>query len=75
MTAKQRLPNFLERVPKCHYCGREMAYSSLSYMENPFCDSCLAERLGLNQVFPGEVRWREVGHYMELITSAPQKPS
>jgi len=68
-------PNFLERVQRCNYCGREMAIDALSFLENPFCEICLPERMGLTDTFPGEVRWRVVGDYAEIIPKAPQRPS
>jgi len=75
MKSEHELPKFLERIQKCKHCGGEINRSSMSFLENPYCNECLAERVGSNLVFPGEVRWRAVGHYMELIPSAPQIPS
>jgi hypothetical protein len=75
MSKSQELPNILERVQRCRHCGREVTNGSLSFLENPFCDVCLKERVGLDQSILGEIRWRVVGHYMELIPTTPQRPS
>ena len=75
MTRKRRTPNAFERAQRCDYCGREMATSLLSFLENPFCEACLPERVGLTDTLLGEVRWRVVGDYMELIPTTPQRPS
>jgi hypothetical protein len=75
MSKKQELPSILERIQRCRYCGREVTKSALSFSENPFCDVCLDERVGLTRAIPGEIRWRPTGHYMELIRTAPRRPS
>jgi hypothetical protein len=75
MKSEQELPRFLERIQKCKHCEREINRSSMSFLENPYCNECLAERVGSNLVFPGEVRWRMAGHYMEHIEPAQQRPS
>ena len=75
MNKKRALPNLLERVQRCSHCGREMASDALSFLENPFCEVCLPERVGLTDTLPGEVRWRIVGDYMEVIPITPQRPS
>jgi len=75
MSKKQALPGILERIQRCHHCGREVTNGPLGFLENPFCDMCLGERIGLDQVMPGEIRWRVAGRYMELIPTIPQKPA
>ncbi len=75
MSKKRELPSILERIQKCRHCGREVTNGPLSFLENPFCDACLEDRVGLNQNIPGEIRWRAAGRYMELIPTTPQRPS
>jgi hypothetical protein len=75
MSKKQELPSMLERIQRCGHCGREVTNGPLSFLENPFCDVCLEERVGLTHISPGEIRWRVVGRYMELIPTGPQRPS
>ncbi len=75
MSKTQDLPSMLERIQRCRHCGREATNEALSFLENPFCDVCLPERVGLTQSIPGEIRWRAVGDYMELIPTTPQRPS
>jgi molybdenum cofactor biosynthesis enzyme MoaA len=75
MSRKRDLPEILERVQRCRHCGREMNVDSISFLENPFCSSCLIVRMGLDRTVVGELRWRAVGDYMELIPTAPQRPS
>jgi len=75
MSKNQELPGILERIQRCHHCGREVTNDPLSFLENPFCGACLGERIGLDQSIRGEIRWRAAGRYMELIPTAPQKLS
>lgn len=57
------LPEVLERVQRCRYCGREMAVTATAYAESPFCVRCLAERV--ERAADREVEWRLVGDYFQ----------
>jgi hypothetical protein len=54
-------------VQRCRYCRREMAVSAIAYAENPFCNRCLPERVGL--AADTKIQWRLVGEYFEPIHS------
>lgn len=56
-----------EQVQRCRYCRREMAVSAAAYAENPFCNRCLPQRVGL--VADKKIEWRLVGEYFEPIRS------
>lgn len=60
----------LQRVQRCLHCAREMDVSSLSYAENPFCVSCLDERLGKR----AERRFEVESGYVVFIAEETSEP-
>lgn len=59
-----KLPRILERVKRCHFCRREMACSAAQWRQNPFCTTCLPQRLPALPT--GSVTFVPVGHYFAL---------
>jgi hypothetical protein len=57
----------LQIVNRCRYCGSDMTDSvtSISYLENPYCSSCLNERLKKAATLLGPIKNRVVGRYLE----------
>lgn len=52
----------LARISRCRYCGREMTCAPLEYEQNPFCTTCLPDRVG--KAMPqGRISWRTEGQY------------
>jgi hypothetical protein len=45
MNRQQELPTLLERIQRCRSCGQEVNQSPLTFLENPFCDTCLKAKL------------------------------
>lgn len=64
------LPEVLERVQRCRYCGREMAVTPSAYAESPFCVRCLPERV--ERAADRDVEWHLVGDYFQ--PSHPRRP-
>lgn len=52
---KEYAMQIYEVVKKCLYCGRENKRSAQSYAENPYCNSCLNERIekAVTELGPG----------------------
>jgi hypothetical protein len=55
----------LERVRRCLHCGREIEGSPLAYRENPYCSSCLSERLKALNAKP--TGFRISGSYVDAV--------
>jgi hypothetical protein len=72
--SKSELPQMLERVKTCKFCGLEMHVSALSYAENPFCGGCLDERQRLGRGERGYLSWRTEGDYFVVTDLSGQKP-
>jgi hypothetical protein len=64
MAARKRLPDMMEVVQRCRYCGREMAVSASDYAESPFCEVCRPQRVA--QAKPATVEWELRGRYLSL---------
>jgi hypothetical protein len=63
----------LEYIRRCKYCQLEMMDTSpLSYAENPFCMSCLEQRLTEGSEKNKNLSWAVNGSYM-LLTKDVQK--
>ena len=63
----------LEKIARCHHCGREMTVGPLAAIENPYCSQCLHERLASHSSWNGPMVVREHGHYLELVPGAKTK--
>jgi hypothetical protein len=58
------LPDMLERIQKCKYCGREMDVRPLSFAENPFCAVCLKERCASAVSDMTPIEWIGTGEFV-----------
>ena len=60
----------LELVRSCPYCKRESLVPSLEWDENPYCHSCLRERLEAARAKVGKVTFKHVGNYAVLMPAS-----
>ena len=52
-----------ELVRCCKYCKQDMRKTRASeWIENPFCNNCLQQRLQINKLVPGN--WETDGTYL-----------
>jgi ribosomal protein L16/L10AE len=65
-------PQMLESVRRCRHCRREMKVSARAYVENPFCNLCMEERLQAT-IGGNVVTWLARGHYQVPTFRARQK--
>lgn len=57
----------VSRKRLCKYCGRPSTEPPMSYRENPFCDTCLPERLAKAQTQTGPFRIEREGRYFTFV--------
>lgn len=53
----------LELVKKCKFCRREMSVSPVEWLENPWCNFCLEERIEIVAPKSSSVEWKRAGNY------------
>jgi hypothetical protein len=59
--------SMVEVVRRCKHCNRKMPVTPESYVANPYCDVCFAERVEKMRAEVGPTVIRRVGHYLEVI--------
>jgi hypothetical protein len=74
MVITAKLPAMLERIRRCRFCGREVASSALSFEENPYCSSCLSERVAKASEAAAYMSWAVSGNYLKPIDLSQRKP-
>lgn len=55
----------LERVYHCRFCGRQMDVCGSAYRQNPFCPTCLPDRLKASGARPHKTVG--TGDYVTLV--------
>ncbi len=59
---------------KCLYCGGPHPVSARVAEENPFCSTCLPERISLKTQSVGKVQFVESGDYVTVISLQLETP-
>lgn len=63
----------LEKIKRCKFCNEEMKVGFSSWVENPFCNKCLNQRIEEAKKKLGPFDWRRNGEYLELVPKMGQE--
>jgi protein-arginine kinase activator protein McsA len=72
MKPKLQLPEMLERLVRCEYCGSEMKTSALAHKQNPFCSNCYEERVAAARPL-SQAGVQRIEEYIKFTRRDPQK--
>ncbi len=61
-------------IRKCRYCGGPHRVSARVAEENPFCSTCLPERIALKMQSIGNVQFVESDDYVTVTLLRPEMP-